>query len=134
MATTPVFLPWKSHGERMLVGFSPWGHTESDTTEPTYIHTHTHTQLSFSCHDHMGSGGYERVTARDGMTSSVPLTAQPTVFWPHSHPHPSSHLPSFAKLTLSLPRSLTLGSKVPLATAKAAPTSLYQLLPHSSPS
>ena len=43
MATTPVFLPWKSHGERMLVGFSPWGHTESDTTEPTYIHTHTHT-------------------------------------------------------------------------------------------
>ena len=87
-----------------------------------YIHTytHTHTQLSFSCHDHMGSGGYERVTAQDGMTSSVPLTAEPTVFWPHSHPHPSSHLPSFAKLTLSLPRSLTLGSKVPLATAKGS--------------
>ena len=33
----------------------------------------------------MGSGGYERVTAQDGTTSSVPLTAEPTVFWPYSH-------------------------------------------------
>ena len=23
---TPVFLPWKSHGQRNLVGYSPWGH------------------------------------------------------------------------------------------------------------
>ena len=23
---TPVFLPWKSHGQRSLVGYSPWGH------------------------------------------------------------------------------------------------------------
>ena len=22
---TPVFLPWKSHGQRSLVGYSPWG-------------------------------------------------------------------------------------------------------------
>ena len=26
MATTPVFLPGKSHGQRILVGYSPWGH------------------------------------------------------------------------------------------------------------
>jgi hypothetical protein len=25
------FLPGKVHGERSLVGYSPWGHTESDT-------------------------------------------------------------------------------------------------------
>ena len=30
---TPVFLPGKSRGQRSLVGHSPWGHRESDTTE-----------------------------------------------------------------------------------------------------
>ena len=29
---TLVFLPGKSHGQRSLVGYSPWGHTESDMT------------------------------------------------------------------------------------------------------
>ena len=34
---TPVFLFGKSHGQRSLVGYSPWGHKESDTatTPPT---------------------------------------------------------------------------------------------------
>ena len=30
---TPVFLPGKSHGQRSLAGYSPWGLKESDTTE-----------------------------------------------------------------------------------------------------
>ena len=30
MATTPVFLPRKSHGQRNLVGYSPQGQKESD--------------------------------------------------------------------------------------------------------
>ena len=30
---TPVFFPGESHGQRSLVGYSPWGHKESDTTE-----------------------------------------------------------------------------------------------------
>ena len=30
---TPVLLPGKSNGWRSLVGCSPWGHKESDTTE-----------------------------------------------------------------------------------------------------
>ena len=30
---TPVFLPGESHGQRSLVGYSPWGHKESDLTE-----------------------------------------------------------------------------------------------------
>ena len=29
---TPVFLPGESHGQRSLVGYSPWSHKESDTT------------------------------------------------------------------------------------------------------
>ena len=32
---TPVFLPGESHGQRSLVGYSPQGHKESDTTEVT---------------------------------------------------------------------------------------------------
>ena len=30
---TPVFLPGEFHGQRSLVGYSPWGHKESDMTE-----------------------------------------------------------------------------------------------------
>ena len=40
---TPVLLPGKSHGWRSLVGCSPWGHDESDTTERPHFH------FSFSC-------------------------------------------------------------------------------------
>ena len=34
---TPVLLPGKSSGWKSLVGCSPWGHTESDTTEATSL-------------------------------------------------------------------------------------------------
>ena len=40
---TPVFLPGKSHGRRSLVGCSPWGREESDTTE------RLHFLFSLSC-------------------------------------------------------------------------------------
>ena len=36
--STPVLLPGKSHGQRRLVGYSPWGHKESDTTEQLHFH------------------------------------------------------------------------------------------------
>ena len=32
---TPVFLPGESHRQRSLVGYSPWGCKDSDTTEVT---------------------------------------------------------------------------------------------------
>ena len=38
MATTPVLLPGKSHGWKNLIGYSPWGHKESDTTECLHFH------------------------------------------------------------------------------------------------
>ena len=37
---TPVLLPGKSHGWRSLVGCSPWGREESDTTERLDFHFH----------------------------------------------------------------------------------------------
>ena len=35
---TPGLLPGKSHGRRSLVGYSPWGCKESDTTERLHFH------------------------------------------------------------------------------------------------
>ena len=44
MAThSSQFLPGKSHGQRKLAGYSPWGHKESDTTDQL---THTHRKLN----------------------------------------------------------------------------------------
>ena len=40
---TPVLLPGKSHGRRSLVGCSPWGCTELDTTSRLHFH------FSLSC-------------------------------------------------------------------------------------
>ena len=40
---TPVLLPGKSHGRRSLVCCSPWGRSESDTTEQLPFH------FSLSC-------------------------------------------------------------------------------------
>ena len=33
MATTPIFLPGESHGQRSLAGYSPWDCKESGMTE-----------------------------------------------------------------------------------------------------
>ena len=33
-------MPGKSHGQRSLVGYSLWGHKESDTTERLHFHFH----------------------------------------------------------------------------------------------
>ena len=35
MATTPVFLPGESHGQRSLTGYSPWGQTRLSTHNNT---------------------------------------------------------------------------------------------------
>ena len=43
MAPTPVFLPGKSHERRSLIGCSPCGLKESDTTELLHFH------FSLSC-------------------------------------------------------------------------------------
>ena len=40
---TPVFLSGESHGQKSLVGYSPWGHKELDMTK--WLHFH----FSLSC-------------------------------------------------------------------------------------
>ena len=43
MATTPVLLPEKFHGQRSMVGCSPWGSKELDLTECLCVCVHIHT-------------------------------------------------------------------------------------------
>ena len=61
---TPVLLPGKSHGQRSLVGFSPWGCEESDTTERLHFHFSLScigegngNLLQCSCLENPGDGG-----------------------------------------------------------------------------
>ena len=42
---TPVFLPGESNGRRSLVGCSPWGRTESETTEATWQHMYVYIRI-----------------------------------------------------------------------------------------
>ena len=38
--TTPIFLPGESRGQKSLVGYTPWSHKESDTTECKHSMAH----------------------------------------------------------------------------------------------
>ena len=62
---TPVLLPGKSHGWRSLVGCSPWGCEESDTTEQL------HFQSSLSCI------GEEMATHSSVLAWRIPGTGEP---------------------------------------------------------
>ena len=61
---TPVLLPGQSHGRRSLVGCSPWGCQESDTTERLHFHfslscigAGNGNPLQSSCLENPGDGG-----------------------------------------------------------------------------
>ena len=97
MQPTPVFLPGESHGQRSLVGHSPKGHNELDTTEQLSNWAHTLRNNTFvdegsrtghreelncdaSRADPPGSGGdgwpWQRCSqSRQGAWVSVPLSA-----------------------------------------------------------
>ena len=46
---TPVLLPGTSHGQRSLVGCSPWDREESDMTENFHFHTVEKETATHSC-------------------------------------------------------------------------------------
>ena len=51
LATQSIFFLGEFHGQRSLVGYSPWGNKESDTAEQLIL-SHTHTSSSclyFKC-------------------------------------------------------------------------------------
>ena len=49
---TPIFLPGDFHGQKSLVGYSPQGHKELDTTKQTHTHTHAHTRMHARARTH----------------------------------------------------------------------------------
>ena len=55
---TPAFLSGESHGQRSLVGYSPWCCKESNTTEATKhacTHTFVYSRISPVSSDHLGN-------------------------------------------------------------------------------
>ena len=46
-------LPEKSHGQRNLVGYSPWDYKEPDAMEHTHAHTHTRARAHARAHTHI---------------------------------------------------------------------------------
>ena len=80
---TPVSLPGESHGQRNLVGYSPWGPKESDTEQLS---------LSHMCGGHLtlvGDWDFQRI-----LSQVVCLVAQscPTLCDPVDHSQPGSSL------------------------------------------
>ena len=55
MTTHSTFLPEKPHGQRSLVGYSPWGHRESDTTEPPSVYASPNSSLHTTGANLMGA-------------------------------------------------------------------------------
>ena len=74
---TPVFLPGESHGRRSLVGYSPWGRKESDTTEQ--LHTH---RLGTVFHDHISSS----VRTRLSHVTHTSLHLETSMLWSEAEP------------------------------------------------
>ena len=93
---TPVFLPGESHWQRGLVGYSPWGHKESDTTEQLTLDVYLMGFDGSHCSVSPIAGPY-KVFSLWGYSSS----GKPTVFQPG---HILSSFPSALKnLLLHLP-------------------------------
>ena len=65
---TPVFLPGKSHGQRSLAGYCPWGHKESDTTERL-----NWTELMLRKIELRRGRGWQRISWLDGITDSMDM-------------------------------------------------------------
>ena len=77
---TPVLLPGQSHGQRSLVGCSPWGREESDTTERlhfdislSFIGEGNGNPLQYSCLENLRDGGAWWVTISEGAQSRTRL-------------------------------------------------------------
>ena len=153
---TPVLLPGKSHGWRSLVGCSPWGRWEADTTERlplhlslSYIGEGNGSPLRCSCLEDPGDGGawwaavygVSQSQARlEWLSSSgsVLLFSHSAVscsLWPHKLQHtrlpwPSASLLSFLKLmpteSVMLSDHRTLCHSSPLVLKLSQHQSLFQ--------
>ena len=90
MATHSSTLAWKNHERRSLVGYSPWGRKESDTTE--WLHypiprrcLPQHGGLTYRCHKNWPNKWCERQKMHWGKKywkeSACVLTVFSSLFW-----------------------------------------------------
>ena len=73
---TPIFLPGEFNRQRSLVGYSPWGHKESDTTEQLRLSLSFHKKPTFRP---MASNDLPEVCVRGGYGPQVYLLTQQTL-------------------------------------------------------
>ena len=81
--STLVFLPGKSYGERSLVGYSPWGHKESDMTEQLSTDMHAMWELSSLTRDRTCIPCIGRQTLNHWTTREGPLTYFYAAYFPN---------------------------------------------------
>ena len=76
---TPVFLSDKFHGQRSLLGYSPWGHKESDMTLVTKQPQHHYCNVSLTFTESLLSAKQASINAtatRLACHSSIDLTSK----------------------------------------------------------
>ena len=78
---TPGFLPGESRGQRSLVGYSPWDHKESDTTERLTLSLHFNSLhlLPVGCSQTVT--GLSRDTRGGSFLGDMGLLRWPAVTW-----------------------------------------------------
>ena len=80
-----VFLPGKSHGQRSLMGHSPWGHTDRGAWQATLCLTHTHTHThSLSLPVSVSLSFCVSLTVSLSLSVSVSLSLSPCLSLPLS--------------------------------------------------
>ena len=94
---TPVFLPGELHGQRSLLGYSPWGGKESDMTEHvcvcTHTHTHTHTHLLPLC---CGWQSPENIARRSQNSSQESWMDDDRVLYTKKYSNPCAYTKAFS--------------------------------------
>ena len=74
---TPVFLPGEFHGQRSLVGYSPWSHKQSDTSEQLILSLFIRKPMSaWAWHWH--SSIFERINE---WILLYPFANSPNIIW-----------------------------------------------------
>ena len=114
--TTPVFLPGKSHGQRSLASYSPWGHNELDKTEQLTLSL-SESLVSYRTEFRRGKRGewlprgsspnssaYHSVTSCSDHHLCLNFPSLPNVF-PELHPKPPG--PSCVHLFSCIPSAST---------------------------
>ena len=113
--STPVFLPGKSHGQRNLAGYGPWGHKESNRAE---LLEHAHLKNAFTVVSRLSSAQLSSSVASNSLrphglqytrlpcpspTPGACSNSYPLSQW--SHPTISSSVIPFSSYLQSFPAS-----------------------------